>query len=242
MTLSVPRTRRGFTLIELLVVIAIIAILAAILFPVFKSVGDATRKAKCGENMKSIYQALKMYQADWKQYPDALYGVSYNGGALGTRLASEYVKDPETFTCPSGQPQNRKNMTLVSPIDRMTGAAAKDVYGRTMSFPAMDSYDFGYEPNTLAGAAVLHYNRAWTGANQGLSADKRQLIRKDPPAETVVTWCLNHAEFDGSTPPRPKTGSRALVLFLSGRVKDTDAAFVAGWPGADGRYPWQAEP
>jgi len=241
MTLSVPRSRRGFTLIELLVVIAIIAILAAILFPVFKSVGDATRKAKCGENMKSIYQALKMYQADWKQYPDALYGVSYNSGPLGTRLSSsDYVRDPETFTCPSALPQNRKNMTLVNPIDKMTGAAAKDVLGRTMSFPAMDSYDFGYQPNTLTGAAILHYNRTWTGANQGLTADARQLIRKDPPADTVVTWCLNHADFDAAGNPKP--GSRALVLFLSGRVKDTDAAFLTGWPGSDGKYPWQVQP
>lgn len=240
MTLSVPRSRRGFTLIELLVVIAIIAILAAILFPVFKSVGDATRKAKCGENMKSIYQALKMYKDDWHQYPDALYGVSYDGGPVGLRLGStDYVRDPETFTCPSALPQNRKNNTLVAPTDKMTGSPAKDAQGRALSFPALDSYDFGYEPNTLAGTPVLHYNRAWTGANQGLTADPRQLIRKDPPADTVVTWCLNHAEFDAAGKPKP--GHQAVVLFLSGRVKTTDAAFLAGWPGSDGRYPWQAQ-
>jgi len=241
MTLSVPQSRRGFTLIELLVVIAIIAILAAILFPVFKSVGDAARKTKCSENMKSIYQGLKMYKDDWKQYPDALYGVSYDGGPLGMRLSSsDYVRDPETFTCPNALPQNRNNNTLVSPFDKMTGAAAKDALGRTMTFPARDSYDFGYEPNTLTGTPVLHYNRTWTGANQGLSADPRQLIRKDPPADTVVTWCLNHAEFDAAG--APKKGTRAIVLFLSGRVKDTDAAFLTGWPGADGRYPWQVQP
>lgn len=53
--------RRGFTLIELLVVIAIIAILAAILFPVFARAREAGRKAQCQSNMKQIGIAISMY-------------------------------------------------------------------------------------------------------------------------------------------------------------------------------------
>lgn len=59
------RRKSGFTLIELLVVIAIIAILAAILFPVFARAREAARKAKCLNNLKQCAQALKMYADDY---------------------------------------------------------------------------------------------------------------------------------------------------------------------------------
>ena len=62
--------RRGFTLIELLVVIAIVAILAAILFPVFAKARQAAQKSNCESNMKQIGSAFKMYLQDWKDtYP-----------------------------------------------------------------------------------------------------------------------------------------------------------------------------
>jgi prepilin-type N-terminal cleavage/methylation domain-containing protein len=56
--------RRGFTLIELLVVIAIIAILAAILFPVFAQAREKARQTACLSNMKQMGNALMMYVQD----------------------------------------------------------------------------------------------------------------------------------------------------------------------------------
>ncbi|HQK93807.1 MAG TPA: prepilin-type N-terminal cleavage/methylation domain-containing protein, partial [Armatimonadota bacterium] len=66
--------RHGFTLIELLVVIAIIAILAAILFPVFAKAREKARQASCNSNMKQIALAVDMYCADYDQtYPMSIY-------------------------------------------------------------------------------------------------------------------------------------------------------------------------
>ena len=62
------RCKRGFTLIELLVVIAIIAILAAILFPVFAKARDKARQATCLNNMKQLGVGFAMYTSDWDDF------------------------------------------------------------------------------------------------------------------------------------------------------------------------------
>jgi prepilin-type N-terminal cleavage/methylation domain-containing protein len=63
-----PRLRtRGFTLIELLVVIAIIAILAAILFPVFARAREAARQTSCLSNLKQLGSGVMMYQQDYDE-------------------------------------------------------------------------------------------------------------------------------------------------------------------------------
>jgi prepilin-type N-terminal cleavage/methylation domain-containing protein len=61
--------RRGFTLIELLVVIAIIAILAAMLFPVFARARESARKIQCLSNVKNIALAVQMYLTDYDRFP-----------------------------------------------------------------------------------------------------------------------------------------------------------------------------
>ena len=59
------RARTGFTLIELLVVIAIIAILAAILFPVFASARAKARQTACASNLRQLGMGIRMYADDW---------------------------------------------------------------------------------------------------------------------------------------------------------------------------------
>jgi len=71
--LTLRREKRGFTLIELLVVIAIIAILAAILFPVFAKAREMARKSTCQSNLKQLTLSFNMYQNDYDAtYPSAM--------------------------------------------------------------------------------------------------------------------------------------------------------------------------
>jgi len=94
--------RTGFTLIELLVVIAIIAILAAILFPVFARAREKARQTACASNVKQICTAGRMYSTDYdgRIVPYALY--SDPGGCAGYFLRLEpYIKNQQIWNCPS---------------------------------------------------------------------------------------------------------------------------------------------
>jgi prepilin-type N-terminal cleavage/methylation domain-containing protein len=84
------RSRLAFTLIELLVVIAIIAILAAILFPVFASARQSARRTACTSNLRQLCLALNMYKQDYDEYPLLLSDAN-----------RAYVKEPNIFLCPN---------------------------------------------------------------------------------------------------------------------------------------------
>ena len=91
--------RKGFTLIELLVVIAIIAILAAILFPVFQKVRENARRTACLSNQKQLGLAILQYNQDFDEsMPN---GIGGNGRASGwAGQIYTYAKSDGLFTCP----------------------------------------------------------------------------------------------------------------------------------------------
>jgi len=105
---EVRHRRAGFTLIELLVVIAIIAILAAILFPVFAQAREKARATTCLSNSKQMGLAMMMYSQDY----DEAYALDYTAGpptAWWITLIQPYTKDRDlggVRSCPSAAGSN----------------------------------------------------------------------------------------------------------------------------------------
>ncbi len=93
--------RKGFTLIELLVVIAIIAILAAILFPVFAKAREKARQSSCLANTKQAALGLLQYCQDYDERVFAVY-YGYNAGLYPLQLIQPYMKNQQVCICPSG--------------------------------------------------------------------------------------------------------------------------------------------
>jgi prepilin-type N-terminal cleavage/methylation domain-containing protein len=156
-------SRRAFTLIELLVVIAIIAILAAILFPVFAQAREAARKSTCLQNLKQIGTAMLMYAQDYDETlcppftnPAAFPGANpepVNAGAFGwADMLTPYVKNAGIFQCPSNEIKAKMRTDITpnrfyrTPLGNTTTDAAGG------AIPANTDYNYGLNEFVNAGA------------------------------------------------------------------------------------------
>jgi len=109
------KNRPGFTLIELLVVIAVVAIIAAILFPVFQSVRENARRTTCASNLKQIGLALLLYGQD---YDEALPFLDYNNhhhlGDDWQVCLRPFVQSAQVWVCPSASDYVTNNIAARS--------------------------------------------------------------------------------------------------------------------------------
>ena len=104
---ALNKTRSAFTLIELLVVIAIIAILAAILFPVFARARENARRSSCQSNLKQVGLGWIQYAQDYdeKIVPFSRTGNSGDYAHAWTTALQPYLKSVQIYTCPSKSDQ-----------------------------------------------------------------------------------------------------------------------------------------
>jgi len=233
--------KRAFSLVELLVVVSIIALLAAILFPVFSRVRENGRRAACQSNLKQIGYGLIQYSQDYDEVliadwygtdipigsgdtlpPGSPKGVSYKW----EDAAFPYVKNEQVFNCPSATGE----------------AAAPYKYYKTLDKP---------QPSNMLGSYIIMHGY---GANQPdktppvshpLLNDLVSLSRAEAPSTTA--WVLDgNGQFFCSVDTTTHTlaadliSSRHLetvgVLFLDGHVKNIKED-VLNKPNAKGILP-----
>ncbi len=140
--------RSGFTLIELLVVIAIIAILAAILFPVFAQAREKARAISCLSNQKQLGTAVLMYVQDYDEVTPLAYYDTYIGGnwvfnASWWYLTYPYNKSNQVVRCPSNPNNNqitssawddRLGMHLSYAVNCIDNSSLKGAFSRSVAY------------------------------------------------------------------------------------------------------------
>ncbi len=144
-------SRRGFTLIELLIVIGIIAVLAAILFPVFLAVRERARATACASNMRQLHLAFSQYAADNNGYvppymaggsPGSKWGLSFKGHVVmwpdQTKQCQEavnpYARSSEVWLCPSDQNAGRLGFSMSYAFEGFRfGSTVSDIVSHPMN-------------------------------------------------------------------------------------------------------------
>jgi prepilin-type N-terminal cleavage/methylation domain-containing protein/prepilin-type processing-associated H-X9-DG protein len=242
--------RKAFTLIEILVVVAIIALLAAILFPVFARARENARRASCMSNLKQLGLGLMQYIQDYDgTYPSVCFGdgctdpgfsKTYNNGRYKWMDAIyPYVKNEQVYDCPSAPLpyRNAANTATLSPYTFRT------------------PYHFG---SYGANYAYHNYPIGTVTCESGLFRSSPEIANEpavkdsqlEAPATTVALtdtyafsnfypWMTNGGGVDVSTVATGSTGNRRLsdveerhlgtvnVLWADGHVKSVKLDLLA---------------
>lgn len=250
------KRKSAFTMIELLTVIAIIAILSAIIMPVYSRAKDNANRGSDISSMNSLRSALQLYRVDQGGYPPALlgYATTYVANAQPVPPANELIgfmypkriDSLDVLRPIKNQSKPSELVTAVWPNQASVAGGANQKFGPTTTvmvdrsastgtpeqFYKISGYDIGQ--TKLGGSSVrneLRYTLFWTelglGAGSG-NDESRQLGYTDPPDDTVVTWNSDYRDYTGST---LSAGKHEIVLLLGGGVKNADSReiFTKSW-------------
>jgi prepilin-type N-terminal cleavage/methylation domain-containing protein/prepilin-type processing-associated H-X9-DG protein len=238
------RTReKGFTLIELLVVIAIIAILAAILFPVFAKARESARNASCTSNLKQLGLAIAQYANDYDNTMVSGGGTNWPGPNLANSMQWQwviqpYAKNTMILRCPS-QPQRHVVAYGVNNV-----CTSADPAGRGISESAI------LEP---AETVLLGETNCCNGTNVGATPANINIAIQGGDYTLWDDW--NRYASANANDHLPRHNGRNNFLFCDGHVKsfitrnqnnggntDPQAGQTIGWrriaaPGCDRNRP-----
>jgi len=220
MSFSFPYQKKGaFTLIELLVVIAIIAILAAILFPVFARARENARRASCLSNLKQIGLGMSQYTQDYdEKYLSQNVG---NGQHFGVIL-QPYMKSTQVFVCPSaaGSP--------VDPTATATADTADHVWQYTANAtanPPIQAFTGAYGMNgNMNVAAGLALSKITSAATLGMVFDSTW------PEVSGITQTSNFGYGNYNDASRHFDGMSICFADGHGKWLRRSAAFNAAYP------------
>ncbi|MBC7328029.1 type II secretion system protein [bacterium] len=219
--------KKGFSLVEMLVVLGIIALLSAILLPIFKGLREQVYKHQCMSNLQKIYHALRMYYLDTGTYPERLselhgeglpelIDMGYNNTPVDPDFAKSIISRRGIYPIFSSEFHCSANIDHEKPIIKSGNQYFID--------PIYFNYD-SIDP--ILG--IPTYARVRTNDTSDPNFNK-QLYAKEPLSSTVITWCYAHRDLNPDGTPR--FGSKDIVLFLDGHteVRETSEVLQAyGW-------------
>jgi prepilin-type N-terminal cleavage/methylation domain-containing protein/prepilin-type processing-associated H-X9-DG protein len=195
----------GFTLIELLVVIAIIAILAALLFPVFARARDQARMTKCKSNLRQIGTAIKLYSNDWSgESPPYGNGNDYHDFGRAAYLLLPYVRDEQVWRCPSFNADLQEGYLLQRPST------------------TIQTYTY-QRPNGEMHTIRSDYELTSTGREPGGMYQSSRSLEDEAANPSACTLAADYPCFTAKGKPKigqyiPRHNDGFQIVFLDGHV------------------------
>ena len=187
--------QRAFTLIELLVVIAIIAILAAILFPVFAQAREKARQTSCLSNGRQIGLAFGMYATDFDDFlPLTTYPLPANSW---TDQTQPYIKNRQIYRCPSDQSNNwtTPSATKASMLDPTPPVLRRSSYFLNAWMAGTNGY--GNLAAVQSPASVLYVSESLDGITRDHFHPFNWIV--ETPPNPLYSGFMHTATFDDTT-------------------------------------------